>query len=190
MCVEIGLALIAVVGTLLGVVLGGWMQARREDTAWQRQEGTRWLADVRSLLARYLEATERCWKLSGPWQATTDRLEKALDGLREAEGRPEHAAKREEVESIAVGHTEAMTTFANAFDESERIRAEIDLIAGDDLRQAASELANALFAATGGHGTDEEADEADAYWTAREAFVQAGRSELLGMSRRGKRDLD
>jgi hypothetical protein len=188
--VEIGLALIAVVGTLLGVVLGGWMQARREDTAWQRQEGTRWLADVRSLLARYLEATERCWKLSGPWQATTERVENAREGLREAEGRPEHAAKREEVESISVGHREAMTAFANAFDESERIRAEIDLIAGDDLRNAASELANALFAASGGRGTRDEADEADTYWAAREAFVQAGRAELLGMARPARQVLD
>jgi hypothetical protein len=68
-----------------------------------------------------------------------------------------------------------MRAFAYSFDDVARVRAEIDFVADQALRDAAKELEDALSEATGGIGGDEERAR---YWEAREAFVDATRAAL------------
>ena len=168
---EVALALIAVGGTLLGVIVGGVIEARRDDRAWSRQASTRWLADLREVLARFLEVSDRCLKTSPSWHTASDQLGKAL------EKRAERPPERDEEEAVftEVVMEEAMRAFSDAFDHVGRVRAEIDFIGTPDRREAAEQMQDALWGATGGESKDEDIE---AYWETRAAFIVQARVAL------------
>ena len=171
---EVALALIAVGGTLLGVIVGGVIEARRDDRAWSRQASTRWLADLREVLARFLEVSDRCLKTSPSWHTASDQLGKALE--KRAERPPERDEEEEALfTEVVMEEVNTMRAFSDAFDHVGRVRAEIDFIGTPDLREAAEQMQDALWGATGGESKDEDIE---AYWEARAAFIVQARVAL------------
>ena len=173
LAMEVALALIAVGGTLFGVIVGGLIEARRDDRAWTRQTSTRWLADLREVLARFLEVSDRCLKSSAPWHTATEQLGKALETR--AERPPDPDEEGGDNTEAAMDAINSMRAFSDAFDQVGRVRAEIDFIGTPALREAAEQMQDALWSATGGQSKDEDIE---AYWEARAEFIEQARAAL------------
>jgi hypothetical protein len=114
------LALVAVGGTLGGVVLGAWLEGHRADVAWKRQEQARWLGDLRHLLARYLQVIHVVWEAGKTWHLAMEKHERAVT---------EDGADPTKWDDTISDMGEKMLVFARSWGDIYAVAAEIDFIA-------------------------------------------------------------